>query len=451
MKEYSSKEERVKAVKALWYEWIVSFGAVTVAVAISVMVGSGWLALLVAAIAWVLNVMADKHKRTGQTGCMRYAHLTARALFISALIMVAISILFKIRWVHNVFGEDTVNTNIPYIASLIIFPTMCVVCLYGLARHGKSRFCRACKEVHGYSPEEGFVGNFFHHETRRQLRLMAALSALISLTDWFYYFYFYKNANINTPDKFFFVGMPLAVYIFSLIHAARHYYIIQQDIIRHAEGIARTARNKILRYLIVRNDMLLLDVGEHNLLDTPAETPLEEAGPVSDSEARRVFRNISGSNDDFALQQLYSNRSKTYRSTFVHYLVNLPGDGSSPLPADWKFKGEWATLPVIDRLMKAGMIAPALGAEIHRVYTIAMAWKTYGHDGRRLYPIKNYRPTFRLRDIASWDVDFNDTSWFDVASNNQDKPFWRLRRLWHRTTRLPESPAMKPVKKREEK
>ena len=109
MKEYSSKEERVKAVKALWYEWIVCFGAVTVAVAISVMVGSGWLALLVAAIAWVLNVMADKSKRTGQTGCMRYAYLTARALFISALIMVAISILFKIRWVHNVFGEDTVS------------------------------------------------------------------------------------------------------------------------------------------------------------------------------------------------------------------------------------------------------------------------------------------------------------------------------------------------------
>ena len=64
-----------------------------------------------------------------------------------------------------------------------------------------------------------------------------------------------------------------------------------------------------------------------------------------------------------------------------------------------------------------------------------MAWKTYDRDGRRLYPIKNYRPTFRFRDFKTWDVDYNDLHWLDVATNNEDKPFYRLRRFWRKNFR----------------
>lgn len=63
-----------------------------------------------------------------------------------------------------------------------------------------------------------------------------------------------------------------------------------------------------------------------------------------------------------------------------------------------------------------------------------MAWKTYDREGKRLYPIKHYRPTFRLRDLKDWDVDYSDTSWFAVAENNQDRPFFRTRKFWRKIT-----------------
>ena len=65
-----------------------------------------------------------------------------------------------------------------------------------------------------------------------------------------------------------------------------------------------------------------------------------------------------------------------------------------------------------------------------------MAWKTYDRQGRRLYPIKHYRPTFRLRDLKDWDVDYSDLSWMSIAENNQDRPFFHTRRLWRKITGL---------------
>ena len=77
-------------------------------------------------------------------------------------------------------------------------------------------------------------------------------------------------------------------------------------------------------------------------------------------------------------------------------------------------------------------MAPLFSAEFIRLYTIAMAWKTYTADGKRRYLIRNYVPTFRIRDIKNWDVDYNDIRWLDVARNNQDVPMYGLRRFWRR-------------------
>ena len=63
-----------------------------------------------------------------------------------------------------------------------------------------------------------------------------------------------------------------------------------------------------------------------------------------------------------------------------------------------------------------------------------MAWKTYDRNGRRLYPIRHYRPTFRLRDLREWTVDYDDQSWFDIAQNNEDRRFFRLRNFWNNIT-----------------
>lgn len=96
------------------------------------------------------------------------------------------------------------------------------------------------------------------------------------------------------------------------------------------------------------------------------------------------------------------------------------------------FKGEWYNLSQLERLLHNHELSPMLAAEIHRLYTVTMAWKTYDADGHRLYKVKNYHPLFRLNGICDWDVDFNSPHWLNVARLNEDKPFFRLRRLARR-------------------
>ena len=437
MKEYNTKEERIATVRSLWIEWLASFGSITLCVAATIFISPVWNAVLTAALAWCMYTYAETAKRRRKTGCLRLVMLTSTALFWSAIIMACINLFFHSQWLDKIVDPSNINGTIPFIPSLIIFPTVAIVCTYGYINHGKSHFCRSCKETHGYKPEEGFVGNFFHYETRHQLKLIILFAVLISIIDWLYYYYFYNNVNLNFPDKFFFVVLPAVVCVLSLVYVGNHYYFIILDIRSRGEDFTQNASNKVVRFLIIRDDKLLLDMCEHDLLDTPAETHLNIEGPLSIETARHTFSRLAGIDEDlFEVRELYHNRALTYHSTIYHILVTMPGLEDNPLPEGWKLKGHWATLPTIDRFMRTGVLAPALGAEIHRIYTIAMAWKKYDSNGRRLYPIKNYHPTFRLRDIASWDVDFNDTSWFDVASNNQDRRLWKIRRLWRRSSRL---------------
>lgn len=62
--------------------------------------------------------------------------------------------------------------------------------------------------------------------------------------------------------------------------------------------------------------------------------------------------------------------------------------------------------------------------KLDRLYTIAMARKTYDKNGKRLYKVKHYTPSFKLRDLGLLDVDYNDPEWLLVSKNNEDQPFF---------------------------
>ena len=102
---------------------------------------------------------------------------------------------------------------------------------------------------------------------------------------------------------------------------------------------------------------------------------------------------------------------------------------------DSKIEGEWLKWGHLRQLAQQGILSPDLVTELTRVWRIAMAWKTYDEGGRRLYPIKNYKPTFRLRDIRSWDVNYDDTHWLTVDRTNQDKFWYPVKRLFNKRMR----------------
>ena len=108
-----------------------------------------------------------------------------------------------------------------------------------------------------------------------------------------------------------------------------------------------------------------------------------------------------------------------YNNRIYHFLISIPEEVNTDL-----LSGQWVGLDGIDRAMRMGVTSPQLSSEFFRLYTIALAWKTYHRNGRRKFPIKNYHPNFRIEDFFDYDVDYEDEHWLQVASLNQDKWFW---------------------------
>lgn len=114
-----------------------------------------------------------------------------------------------------------------------------------------------------------------------------------------------------------------------------------------------------------------------------------------------------------------------------HYIVFL--DDSDKILES--FNGIWLTLSELNDMINEGAVSISLASELSHIYTITMTWKTYDQSGRRRYEIKNYKPTFKLNDMPNWEVDYNDYNWLYVAEVNEDKPFYTLRRIWHKITK----------------
>lgn len=153
---------------------------------------------------------------------------------------------------------------------------------------------------------------------------------------------------------------------------------------------------------------------------------------MSLKQARDHFVEISDiSPDDFSFRFMYYNDDSSGICNFYHYICCA---NSKEVVEKSQLPGRWYSMSQLQRLLYNHELSPMLASEIHRLYMVTMAWKTYDADGRRLYKIKNYRPMFRLNGICDWDVDFNNPLWLEVSSFNQDKPFYSIRRLWRKHT-----------------
>lgn len=428
MREYSTTQQKLHAVTQMWVQWVVTYGAATLAVLVSTLVPSPFMPMFVAALAlamqWTTAWPDPSHYFVRNT----MTRLVVNALWLSAAVMVSINLGFHTRFMSHWFNPSTANTTIPFIASLIIYPTiggmMIAAHIVWHMRH---------IHRHGQSPEEGFVGNFKYLETKRQLRIITVLALFTSAVCWTYYAIFYINVNLNAPDKFFFVAFPIGLYVSSLIYFGRHYYSVRLELlVRPTSTPDLNEKDSVLRYLIIRDDKLLLKPDEHQLFDTPAEVLLRHPIKPTQQVVNQELESLTGlTPEQYSIRELYHNPGNTIPAMIYHYLVTLPDNA----PEKLKTQGQWATLATINRLMAMHAVAPAFGAEIHRVLTSAMAWKTYTRTGHRLYPIKNYRPTFRLCDINRWPIDYNDSVWMKVARNNQDKAMWHIVNLWKKCTR----------------
>lgn len=425
------------AIFSLWLNWTMAVGSLALPEFAGLMLPKTWIPFVIFGLIILLTLYRRSSiTASDSTSCDLIQMICQRALGVSAIIMLVIAVAYARGFIEIFYPEEVLNLHIPYLTILILGPSASVMCMVAMFKGYNSDVCRRCIIKHGNASERGFLGKIFLQESRYQVRLLFVLSTALSVAGWLYYWYLYVNVNLNLTDLFVFNWVPVIFYALSIIYLGMRYFTLWGYYYNHIELNPRNnTATTTIRYLILcgddiflnRNDDGFSDIPDENKYDTPAGMCLPFRNRLDLSEADHVFNDISGLSDsDYSMRFMYKSSDVSGLSNIYHYICCVKDrtvlDGAT-------LTGRWFTLSQLQRLLYNHDLSPMLATEIHRLYTVTMAWKTYSSDGRRLYKIKNYRPSFRLNGICDWDVDFNNPQWLEVARFNEDKPFFRLRRL----------------------
>lgn len=414
---------------SMWMSWTITVVAFIAVLLLRIIVTPAWLPLPVALLSYTLLVYTRRLSFGATHRCAMISRYGAQVLFWTAVIMETINILNSHMLLDGIIDWSASNRDIPYITSLVLMPVMVFVAAFDLLLGDRSRFCRDCRARNGHVAGNNVVSMIYEKEATYQLQLMLLVSLAIGSIQWWYYFTYYINVSLNSPDRFFFTIMPVILLLVTVAFMLMRYTNMSMMIGPMTQGTA--SEMSVVRYLVMAGDCMLLTQNSDGRWDTPASADVSPTEFISPEDAAVNFKAVSGINDA-RMRFLYANKSHDMATEIIHYAAFLKGEAYDA--ACGNLQGEWCTLDMVDRLLKESALTAELANEIYRIYTITMAWKTYTREGMRRYPIKHYRPTFRLRDFADWDVDYNDISWLGVAHNNEDRPFFRTRRLWQRIT-----------------
>lgn len=427
---------------SLWWNWTLAVGLLTAVIVMSVVIPKLWIPFVTFAFHVGLLVIIRRRRASARRVCDLMLMVASHALLWSAIVMVLINTLHT-RWLSGLLSDPGLyNKEIPFITVLVVAPVTMIVSLL-VKLSGKDRsFCADCYFRNGSRYERGFLGTLFSREAHYQLNVLLGLATVTSVYGWAYYFLFYINVNINTPDQFVFRWVPLMLYAVSLGYFGMRYIslwgyyrkVVEANLDRHGDST-------LLRFLLMWGDYIYLhdpasaeaadgrvSDPDGDRVDTPARMYVSRRLDMSDHEARGYLASISGLKDP-NVRFMYTSPNFNVDCNIFHYACFI--DKSEDMDKS-SLSGSWFTLDQIKRLDGSGRLSPFLSSEIARLYRVAMAWKTYDREGRRLYAIKHYRPTFRLRDFKNWDVDIDDPVWLFVSDNNEDRPFYRLKRMWRR-------------------
>ncbi len=431
----------IEGIWLLWINWVLVAGALSALVVLSLWLSPVLMTLVAFGLQTMFYMIVRVNGRRQVPLCYLLPFLGTRIMFWTGLIMLAVNFLYSPWMIGRVFDMGSINVEIPFITVLIVSPVTLIVSLYAMARGSELGFCENCKARYGTPGERGFLGNLFSQEGRYQLRLMRNLSALLTIASWAYYAFEYVNVSLNQPDRYVFFWAPIAVFLFSIVFTGVRYYGLcnyyTQDV---CHGDERTGSSTLVRFLIIWDNYLCVAPPESDpdkifnpegrRYDTPATLRLPFRQRISDGEATVFFSHMSHIADP-DVRFMYSNMTGNADCNVFHYLVFLTDEQKEMVEKehpDYRF----LTLGEVSKLLNGGEFEVMLSAEVVRLHTIAMAWKTYDREGHRLYKIKHYTPTFRLRDVHKWTVDYNDPGWLRVSRINEDKPFYHLRRWWNR-------------------
>ena len=211
---HQRKEGLSAAIFGLWRNWTIAIGFLAVLSFVSPLISQAWLApvciALFLGLQWVRAVMGNQDVPV----CSRlYKEVSVIILVITCVVLVRY-FLTGGEGAFELTGQP-VNSNGPLFGILISAPVTALVTAFFLLQKREPLVCQLCHLRYGNVVKNGFIGTLYQREWRYQTRLLMGLALLLGVVDWTYYLSHYINVNLNRADYFFFLWLPLALYVIS--------------------------------------------------------------------------------------------------------------------------------------------------------------------------------------------------------------------------------------------
>lgn len=418
-----------KVLRNVWRNWALAYGAITLPLVAAIFVPRIWIPFICFIAGYALVVRMKQNQEKGALSCPMLMSMASKVLFISSAVMFIIVILCTDWLVPSVIHLQLYNTELPFVTCLVMLPVLVVMSAIFVRMGLKSPICRKCQRRNGYYAGDSIVATLYYRESKYQIGILLLLSLSLGAVEYWYYFARYINYNLSEQDIYFFNLIPLAIYVLSLFFMAGRYRTMHRLYTTVSASTARAAGTTQVRFLTFSGSDLLLRQDQDGLWDTPVHELIARTTSIGDIQARITFQSLTGITD-FKLRYCFTNEGFAQGTNVIHMAAFIPDNERD------KFRPEdqWFSAYMLDHAMAANAIAPLLANELYRIHTMTMAWKTYDRKGRRLYPIKHYRPSFRFADLSDWEIDYDDMDWLEIASYNEDHLFFRTHRLWQRMT-----------------
>lgn len=390
----------------------------------------------------VLYTLLYNNKVNGESSCMVVIYSVFYCLISYTFVSISLNTLFAWGIIH--IPNEFIFFSDPYIPSLIMNPCCFVTMLILYMRRKNLQICVDCRLHRGETAEHGRIGAILKYESSFQLGNLTVFFAVLSIVVWGYYLLFYKDISTNARDWYMFTWVTIIAFVLDTIYFVFRYYNLYLDLKENNEIITPEELNDMtartyLRYYVICGNHLFIDSGSvdptapfKEVIDTPFFTKRTVNG-IAFNEVRRIICRMTGV-DDGELRFFYGRKSPDMeKHSILRYFYFLDGEASEY--PELNVDGEWIDFEKLKYIYSTnpGRLSSIFCADISRLATIILTEKIFDEEGWRKSKIRQYNPSFNLKDVRQSNLDFQDDKWIRISLFNSDTKMYRFKR-WLRGT-----------------
>lgn len=443
-----SPKVNTEKIYLIWRNFAVSFVTLIILKLLTVLLTPIVAPILSTVAATVLYFIIFSATYKHRDSCV----IVPYTMFIILLTYTVLLVTLNLLDVWGLFNlnKELVFFDVPFVPTLLMAPTGCLMSLYMLLRHHRLSICVNCKIDNGTMLERGRAGLIYNNESRFQLKNMALIFGMVTVVVWTYYLVAFFDASVSPRDRFIFSWVSITIYLMDTLYFAIRYYNLYLDLkdsdeIISPDSAAAQGVATGLRFYVICGDCLYLtgDVREGMALEDNADsmdTPFmfkRMGSNVGSHELQEIIEKQTGVKGG-GLQFFYGRRRPDVQSyNVIRYFYFLPGS-----PEDYPQlgnRGEWLSCDKVKTLYNntPHRFSFTFLADFQRLAIVMITKKTYTETGDRRSRLQQYRPSFTFQELRGTDADFHTDKWMRVAAFNASARFFRLKRWWknHFTSR----------------